>query len=352
MTAARGEVTIGDDGTIFSFGFWRRLPDLPESKEQFGLEACAGRIYAVAGICEGSETSTAFVYDIGERRWSPIAPLPREAQSICLRAVNRRLFCFGGYDHRLALKYDDVWLYDPESDTWIPRTPMPIAREDAGSAVIDGRVWIVGGLTNVGHVLVDRIDIYDPELDLWLPALTIPPTETDWPGRALGDFGVAFDQFVFSLAGTETMAHYSWGLQPASWGFFTDGIVVGYLDIPDPRCYAEVEAVNGLLCIVGGCRTSLTDYADTMLQYDALRHAWRYPVPMPYGARGPGACSWEGILYVAGGCDGHTRQDFCQWTEDDGIDNGEITPSAEDEGQYDPNLPISDSFPPLMSVDR
>jgi N-acetylneuraminic acid mutarotase len=157
MTTARGEVTVAEDGTLISFGFWRRLPDLPESKEQFGLEACAGRIYAVAGICEASETDTAFVYDIAARQWSPIAPLPREAQSVCLRTVNRRLFCFGGYDSRLALKYDDVWLYDPESDTWMARTPMPVPREDAGSAVIDGRVWIVGGLTNGGHVLVNRL---------------------------------------------------------------------------------------------------------------------------------------------------------------------------------------------------
>jgi hypothetical protein len=143
------------------------------------------------------------------------------------------------------------------------------------------------------------------------------------------------------------MIHYSWRLQPATWGFFTDGTVMGYLDIPDPRCYAEVEAVDGLLCIVGGCRTSLTDYADTMLQYDVPRQAWRYPVPLPYGARGQGACSWDGVLYVAGGYDGHTRPDFCQWTEDDRIDNGEITPNAEDTEPIDPNLPARDALLPL-----
>jgi hypothetical protein len=343
LTAARGEVTVEEDGTLSSFGVWRRLPDLPESKEQFGLEACAGRIYAVAGICEGQETDSAFVYDVAARQWSPIAPLPREAQSVCLRAVNRRLFCFGGYDHRIALKYDDVWLYDPDFDVWIPRSPMPVAREDAGSAVIDGRVWIVGGLTNVGHVLVGRIDIYDPELDLWLPPMTLPPTETDWPGRALGDFGCAFDRFVFCLGGTETMERYSWRLQPASWGFFTDGTVVGYLDIPDPRCYAEVETVRGLLCIVGGCRQSLTDYADTMLLYDAARQVWRYPVPLPYAARGQGACSWDDVLYVAGGYDGHTRPDFCQWMEDERIGGGEISPNAEGGEPTEPDSPVDES---------
>ncbi len=77
-------------------GPWRRLPRLPESKEQFGLEACAGRIYAVAGICNDEETSACFVYDTDKGRWAPIAPLPIDVQSPCLRAVKGRLFCFGG----------------------------------------------------------------------------------------------------------------------------------------------------------------------------------------------------------------------------------------------------------------
>jgi hypothetical protein len=244
-----------EDGmTVFSSGFWLPLPDLPESKEQFGLEACAGRIYAVGGICEGRETASAFVYDLEEGRWSALAPLPRAVQSLCLAAVNGRLFCFGGYDSRLGIKYDEVWQYEPQTDAWRPRCPMPIPREDAGSAVINGQVWIVGGLTNPGHELVGQIDVYDPNLDTWVLSATLLPHGADWAGRALRDFACGVDSFLYCLGGTETMP-----------------------------------------------------------LYDTQRQLWRSPVPLPYAARGQGACSWNGVLYVGGGYGGFTRRDFCQW---------------------------------------
>ena len=297
-------------------GPWLHLPNLPESKEQMGLEACAGKIYAVAGICNGEETASSFVYDTNEGRWSPIAPLPKDVQSLCLRAVKGRLFSFGGYHHRWAIKHPNVWLYDPNADAWLPRSPMPVAREDAGSAVINGQVWIVGGLTNPAHQLVAQIDVYDPDLDAWVLSLTIKPHDGDWPGRALGDFACAADGAVWCLAGTETVENYPF-LQPAPLGFFANETDLSYIDVPDPRCYAELEVIGDSLYVVGGCRTSTTDYADTMLILDMQTQTWKKPVPLPYPARGQGACSWNGILYVAGGYDGQTRSDFCLWMGED-----------------------------------
>ena len=298
-----------DEESLLSSGPWLRLPDMPEGKEQFGLEACAGKIYAVAGICDGNETASSMVFD--GYRWDPIAPLPRAVQSVCLRAVNDQLFCFGGYDHRVPAKYDDVWVYDPGTDTWWPRTPMPVPREDAGSAVINGQVWIFGGLTNPGHTLVDRIDIYDPDLDVWIPSEAL--RMQGWPKRALGDFGGAVGPFFYSLGGTDNMDYYSWWLQPSPIGFVTDGTILEYINIPDPRCYAEIEVVGNLVYVVGGVRTWLQDYADTMLIYDTDNHGWRDAVPLPYCARGQGACTTHEALFIAGGYDGTTRRDFYQW---------------------------------------
>jgi hypothetical protein len=303
---------VGIDVNSVMVGSWLRLPDLPESKEQFGMEACEGKIYAVAGICHGEETATCFVYDTNNGQWSPIAPLPKEVQSPCLRAVKGRLFCFGGYHHRIAVKHPNVWLYDPNADTWLERRPMPVAREDAGSAVVNGQVWIIGGFTNPGHVLVPQIDVYDPDLDAWVESFSIKPHDGDWPGRALGDFGCAAGNTVWCMAGTEVTENYPF-LQPSTVGFFVTETDLGYVSIPDPRCYAELEVIGDCLYVVGGCRTSTTDYADTMLILDLQTETWKEPVPLAYPARGQGVCSWNGILYVAGGYDGMTRSDFCLW---------------------------------------
>jgi hypothetical protein len=299
-------------------GSWLRLADMPESKEQFGLEACGGKIYAVAGVHNDEETGTSFVYNTNNGVWSPIAPLPRAVQSPCLRAVKGRLFCFQGYDHRIQVKYPDVFLYDPNANAWLPRSPIPIPREDAGSAVINGRVWIVGGLTNPAHTIVPRIDIYDPGLDVWLPPLTIRPRGDVWPGRALGDFGCAVGNQFWCLGGTEDMIDYPL-LHPNPWGFFTaTGTDLSTIAIPDPRCYAAVEAIGDCLFVVGGCYTSTTDYATTMLILDVPTRTWKKPVPLPYPARCQAACTWNDTLYVAGGYDGRTRADFFLWLGTDG----------------------------------
>ncbi|MCU0915419.1 MAG: hypothetical protein MUC88_12765 [Planctomycetes bacterium] len=302
----------GLQATEVMTGPWLRLPPLPESKEQFGFEACDGKLYAVAGVCHGKETDCAFVYDTNTGHWRSIAPLPIAVQSLCLRAVKGRLFCFGGYHHALPLKYRDVWLYDPNADAWLPRTPMPVAREDAGSGVVNGQVWIVGGLTNPAHALVPRIDIYDPDRDAWVLSFSIKPHEGDWPGRALGDFACAADGTIWCLAGTESLEGYPL-LRPAPIGFFANQTDLGYVAIPDPRCYAELEVIDNDLYVVGGCRTSTWDFADTMLILDLKTHTWQDPVPLPYKARGQGVCSWNGALYVAGGFDGQTRDELCMW---------------------------------------
>lgn len=301
-----------NDPNSLTVGPWLRLPPMPESKEQFGLEACNGKIYAVAGICHGQETDTCFVYDPNSGLWSAIARLPKEVQSPCLRAVNGQLFCFGGYHHLIAVKHPNVWLYDPNADTWLSRTAMPIAREDAGSAVINGQVWIVGGFTNPDHLLVPQIDVYDPGLDAWVLSFAIKPHDGDWPGRALGDFACAWGGAIWCLAGTEITDNYPY-LQPDPLGFFASETDMGYLSIPDPRCYAELETIGDYLYLVGGCRTSTTDYADTMLILDLPTQTWKAPVPLPFGARGQGVCSLDDTLYLAGGYDGDSRNDFFLW---------------------------------------
>jgi N-acetylneuraminic acid mutarotase len=196
---------------------------------------------------------------------------------------------------------------------------MPIAREDAGSAVINGQVWIVGGFTNPDHQLVPQIDVYDPDLDAWVYSFAIKPHEGDWPGRALGDFACAWGNAIWCLAGTEITDNYPF-LQPSPVGFFATTTDLGFVSIPDPRCYAELEVIGNNLFLVGGCRTSTTDYADTMLILDLLAQTWKTPVPLPYPARGQGVCSSSGLLYVAGGYDGYTRNDFFLWLGEDDAD--------------------------------
>jgi hypothetical protein len=100
---------------------------------------------------------------------------------------------------------------------------------------------------------VPQIDVYDPDLDTWVESFGIKPHDGDWPGRALGDFACAWGNTIWCLAGTEITENYPY-LQPSHFGFFANETDLGYVPIPDPRCYAELETIGDYLYVVGGCR--------------------------------------------------------------------------------------------------
>jgi hypothetical protein len=293
-------------------GEWLRLPDLPEGKEQFGFESCMGRLYAVAGVSAAGETGRAFYYDVASGVWVGMAPLPVAVQSLCLRAAVGRLFAFGGYDSGRGVKYDRVWEYDEVLDTWNPRASMPVACEDMGSAVVDGSVWLVGGVGGPGHRLVSQVQRYECGSDRWRNPVSVSWGERDWGGRALGDFCCAVNGRVWCLGGTERLVGYP-GLWPSVGGLVFGGKAVERLPLRAGRCYAEVEAVGDLVYVVGGCRESTSAFFTTMDILDIVHREWLTPVRLPYGARGQGVCSWDGVLYVAGGWDGQVRKDFYAW---------------------------------------
>ena len=88
------------------------------------------------------------------------------------------------------------------------------------------------------------------------------------------------------MAGTETTENYPY-LQPSTLGFFATETDLGYVSIPDPRCYAELEVIGDCLYVVGGCRTSTTDYADTMLILDLQTQTWREARASALSREGP-----------------------------------------------------------------
>ena len=289
--------------TLLAAAVWQRLPDMPQPKEQLAFEAMGDRLYAVGGICDGSETTTGFAYDLPAGCWEPIAPMPLAIQSPCLRAVGDRLFLIGGYDSYRKIKYEQCLEYDAVLDQWLQRSPMPSGREDMGSAVIGEEIWVFGGVTNPEHEVLNEVLVYNTTLDVWDGPYKMPEP------RALGDFAVSLGETVYLLAGTNTLFGYPY-LQPAEYGWaFNSGdrswsLVEG---IRTPRCYAESERIGSLIYVVGGVSSSTTNWFSTMDILDTDTNTWRASKPLPYAARGMGVTSTGGELYIAGGHNGRAH---------------------------------------------
>ena len=80
--------------------------------------------------------------------------------------------------------------------------------------------------------------------------------------------------------------------------------------MPAPRCYKEVEVLNGKLFVVGGVLTSVTDYTATSYSFDIVGNEWAQMANAPYAARGAGLAVYNGQIYMSGGYDGEYLNNF------------------------------------------
>jgi len=263
-----------------------QLTDMPDNLEQFGCEELDGLVYVVGGInndpsegAQGTHQKTTYVYDPDLNTWDQLSDIPTALQSPCLRAVNGKLYCIGGYNSYLSAKYDTVFEYDPDADDWTAKTSMPREREDAASAVVGGKIYIFGGLIDPVHTLAAFIDIYDPVADTWATVSWASP-------RALGDYGVGWNGKVYLVSGTDDMGGYSADLRAVTTVDEYDPDTDTFTpkaNCPIVACYKEVVGLEGALYTFGGVTDDLTDFLEKYQMYDVGTDKWLAFPDLSYG---------------------------------------------------------------------
>src|SRR5262249_36244639 len=150
-TQADGPVAVDGLARLFGSpartqGRWIDLAPLQEARQEVGVAALEGRIYAVGGFRDGGATVPAVEgYGAVADRREFAAPLPIAVNHAGAAAVGDRLYVFGGHPPAGPEAVDNVFAYDPSSNTWTPRASMPTARGALSVAVIDGKIYAAGG---------------------------------------------------------------------------------------------------------------------------------------------------------------------------------------------------------------
>lgn len=218
---------------LLQFGTWTSIPNMPNPRQELGVAAVEGRIYAVGGLApNGAGSNIVDIFDTRTNQWRAGPPLPIAIHHPMVAAVDSKVYLAGGYADSGAVantfeldtdsltwtrKADmptprgagtavglngrlyviggergesvgDCAVYDPSRNSWNVLAPMPTPRNHLGAAAARGRIYVVGG--RPGNLAVN--EAYDPLADKWITRTPMPTGRSGIAAAAIGNFVFAF----------------------------------------------------------------------------------------------------------------------------------------------------------------
>ncbi|KAI8964249.1 galactose oxidase [Daldinia sp. FL1419] len=258
---------------------WQRLTPIPEAFTHINAAAVNGKIYLLGGLTgDGSDrvwrsSRDCFVYDISEREWSALPPMP-EGQGRGASAVGisgTTVYLAGGLD-RLEIGGDQLTLdivtaYDTEKGIWTTLPSLPAPRDHVGGAVIGKKFYVVGGRDHGqvnGRNTTWSLDLTAPSKG-WTTHAEMPTARGGLAVGVIGDYIATFggegnpapgSNGVYSETEVYSVKEDKWYKQPA---------------MPHPRHGTAAASVNGRIYIPGGGITMGSGPVDTFDSFELSR---------------------------------------------------------------------------------
>jgi len=174
---------------------WSKLAPLPLDRSNLGTAyGPDGRLYAIGGnvstdsptggVITSPKTAEVLALRPGDKRWTPVAPLPRPLSApLVVTLHDGRILVIGGQSDELEA-VSSVYAYDAGQGQWSTLASLPQPREDASATVgQDGKVYVIGGRGYYGQKVLPT-EIYDPSSNTWSLA-PAPPKSADFGGAAV-----------------------------------------------------------------------------------------------------------------------------------------------------------------------
>lgn len=164
-------------------------------------------VYSFGGITTGLTyneiTTQAFTYDVANRLWDTLPPLPDTLGKIASAAsvVKDKIYVIGGY-HVFAnedeISSDRVHVFNPATNQYLADgSPVPVPIDDHVQAVWrDSLIYVVGGWSQTAHV--NDVQIYNPTTDTWMAGTPLPGG-IDY--RHFGGSGVIIGDTIYYMGG-------------------------------------------------------------------------------------------------------------------------------------------------------
>ncbi len=237
-----------------TFNFWTSKPEMLTARGSLISEVVEGKIYLMGGSPGTAFPPVASVeaFDPKTNSWTRLADMPEATDGATASQVSGKIYVFGGTQYQPLtqerLSIPTVEAYDPATDSWTKRTDMQTGRYALSSAVVDGKIYIIGGLISTFQMVTpafatQSVEVYDPQADTWSKKA----------------------------------------------------------DLPAPKAYAAVAALNGKIYVFGGVGSDDAEATSSVFVYDVQSDTWATLPAMPFRRQGMSACVVNGRIYILGG---------------------------------------------------
>lgn len=224
-----------------------------------GIGALGGATTHIAQIQAASDL-------FAEISWQTVADQPYRVSEAQGKAVNGKLYTFGGFDSQKSCctPTDRAYAYDPATNAWTAIAPLP---------PMNGTTH--GGMTHAG-IATDGTDIY-------------------FAGG-----------YTSNLAGTGQR----FGSKEVWKYLVAEDRYIRLPDLPIEISAGQLEYLNGKLHHIAGTNKARTEDLDNhyMLDLNNLAAGWQTRAALPNPRQHAGSAVYEGMIYYIGGQTGHDAQ--------------------------------------------
>ena len=122
---------------------WRSCTPMSQRRQGAVAGVVGGRLVVAGGFCDGENLTSAEAYT--GTGWTPLPPMPHDAEGATACVLNRRLHMMGGWNsNRLQV----LEMTEENGLSWSCKANLPANRHGAASVVHNGRIWVMGGAVN------------------------------------------------------------------------------------------------------------------------------------------------------------------------------------------------------------
>ncbi len=168
---------------------WTSHAEMPVDLQEMAGAAVNGKIYIVAGITNGVNTTIASteVYDVASDTWTNGPALPEPRHHPWAAALDGKLYVIGGYSslERPWPAHNTNFVLDPKTNVWTSKRPMPTSRGALAVVAYKGKLYAIGGA--IPREQLTTVEIYDPKTDAWTTGAPMPTAREHISAEVIGD---------------------------------------------------------------------------------------------------------------------------------------------------------------------
>jgi N-acetylneuraminic acid mutarotase len=255
-----------------------------------GLAPATSDGFTISGNADAGPVEC-YALDAGPGTWATLTSCPNEHAETAGVAVGGSLYVVGGGPGQTGI----VDAYDPIANSWTSKAGMNVPRGDSGVAAESGIIYVAGGLNGSNASIAD-LDMYNTATNAWTAGAQMPGgPRYHFPAVAVN--GIVYAIGGWQSAGQGVALNRVEAYNPGSNSWTTVS------SMPTARGGQAAAYLNGLIYVAGGCNGTCSSALNTVEAYDPVANSWTTKQALNVGRTQTAAGVVDGILLVVGGDD-------------------------------------------------